>query len=284
MEPHCFIRNELVPLAQARVSPDDLGLLRSFAVYEGLASFDAVPFHFTDHYDRLCRSAESCGLSIPLSKKELFDGLSSLLQKNVPTGRGTIRAVLSGGPAIGGIEYDPQQTLFYALAEPAELPPETVYTEGARLITHEHLRFQPHMKTTSYFTAVTLQPARKKADAIEVLYTHEGNVLECATSNIGLVKDGRIIIPGRNVLKGITMEVLLRCMADTHEVERRDIPLEECLAADEVFITASFKDVVPIVKIDDQVIGNGTPGPVTQTCQRLFQAHIDSKAWMETSV
>ena len=177
-----------------------------------------------------------------------------------------MRIILTGGRAINGIEYEFENPTFYILVEKFEPLPKELYERGAKLVTYNHLRFMPEHKTTHYITAVNLQKYRKEEEAVEILYVHDGEVLECATSNIFIVKDGKVITPAENILKGITRKVVLELI----DVEERVILESELKDADEVFITSSFKDIVPINKIDDYEIGDREPGSVTQKLMLQF--------------
>src|SRR3989344_3450633 len=279
-EPVCYIRGEFVPFSEARISPDDLGMLRGFAVYEGITSFDGIPFYFHEHWNRLESSAAALGLTLPLSESDAFSATKELVRKNAGAKRANIRVICSGGPAVGGIEYDPSRTLFYVTAEPMASLPESFYTNGAPLVTYAHKRFMPEYKTTEYITAVRLQQKRKAAGAVEILYVGDGNVLECATSNICIVKDDNVITPSEGVLDGITKQVAFTLSRDAgYNAEERRVSVKELAEADEIFNTSSFKDIVPIVRIDDHAAGGGTVGPVTKDLMRRFAAHIKSDSW-----
>lgn len=264
-EQYCYYDNRLMPIWEARVSPDDLGILRGFAIYEGITAFGAFPFHFKDHWQRFESSAKALGMKLPLSEDAAYEAATSVIKKNAPDGgRMNLRLILSGGPAVSGIEYDPTRSNFYILAEKHQPLPASTYERGASLITHEHARFMPEYKTVSYITAVMLQRERKAASAIEVLYIDLGQVLECSTSNVCIVKDGRVITPKDGILMGITRKIALELAKEKYPVEQRQVTLDELLDAQEVFITSSFKDIVPIVSVDGKKIGDGAPGPVTK--------------------
>lgn len=277
MSSHIFFDGKVIPFEEARVSPDDLGILRGFAVYEGITSFNGIPFHFHDHWARLLNSASALSLTVPLTEEEAYHGAVDVIAKNAGTDRANLRVILSGGPAEGGIEYVPTRSLFYIMAEKAVPLPENLYAEGATLITHEHERFMPEFKTTTYITAVNLQKARKDAGAIEILYTSGDGVLECATSNICIVKNGVVITPSQGVLKGITRAVVLDLAQSAYQVEERPITVAELFEADEIFITSSFKDIVPIVKIDGKEVAGGTVGPVTKKLIDMFRKSTNSQ-------
>jgi branched-chain amino acid aminotransferase len=272
LESYIFFDGAIVPISKARIDPSDLGILRGYAVYEGITAYNGIPFHFSDHFKRLESSASAIGLSIPLSEKEAYDGAVALIAKNSPHSRAILRVILSGGPAHAGIEYLPERSLFYMLCEPISSLPKELYQEGGKLITHEHERYMPEYKTITYITAVQLQGKRKESQAIEILYTTGDEALECATSNIVIVKNGVLITPVKKILKGITRNVVLDLARGASlTVEERSISLNEVLGADEVFITSSFKDIVPIVRIDDHIIADGVPGVVTKEIISLFE-------------
>ena len=250
----------------------DLGILRGFGIYEGITSFSGEPFHFNDHWERFQKSARGLGLTLPYTETEIEDAMRTLITHNTEDGRANLRMVLTGGEAFEGLEYVPgHETLFITAAPHASLPQE-LYTQGASLITHEHERFMPEVKTIHYITAVMLQGKRKAARAIEILYTHNDQVLECSTSNVFMVKDAIIVTPDKDVLKGITRKVVLELAGKAYSTEERPIQLSALLDADEVFITSSFKDIMPITSIDGHTIGNGLPGPITRDLiERLTQ-------------
>lgn len=274
MNPYCYFDGKVIPLSDAVVRPDDLGMLRGFAVYEGITAVDGIPFHFHEHFIRLEHSAAALELAIPYSEGEILAGIEELLQKNAPEGRASIRLILSGGSAVGGIEYREENTLLYALAEPSAGFPASWYTEGVSLITAEHDRFMPEYKTTAYITAVLLQKARIAAGAAEILYTSGDTILECATSNIFIVKDGVITTPGSLILKGITRNVAIELLSATSKVVEGEVTAQDLEEADEIFITSSFKDIVPVVTIDDVTVGGGVPGPVTQKLMTDFALEL----------
>lgn len=260
----CYLNGAIVPLEEARVSVLDLGMLRGFGIYEGITALGGEPFHFGDHYERFARSAEALGLTLSVGLEAARAATREVASTNAPgPGRASVRMLLTGGAAEGGLEHVAGRETFYIWATAAEPLPHELYTEGGKLITHEHQRFMPEYKTTNYITAVTLQEKRKAAGAIEILYISGGQVLECATSNVFIVKDGAVITPAENILPGITRKVALALAREQYEVEERAITLDELFAADECFITSSFKDIVPIASIDGRPIGAGAPGPVT---------------------
>lgn len=261
-----------MPLKEARVGVYDLGLLRAFGIYEGIAAVKGEPFHFHDHFARFEKSAKALGLTLPFSEDETLQAMREVVAHNAGVERATVRMILTGGEAEGGIVHVEGRETFYILAELAERLPEKIYAEGGSLITTEHQRAMPEYKTVDYITAVMLQPKRKAAGAVDILYVNQGEVLECGGSNIFIVKDGALVTPKERVLPGITRKVVLDLAGGVYPTTERAVTLEELLAADEVFMTGSFKDIVPIVKIDSTVVGKGV-GPLTRDLMARFKKY-----------
>ena len=272
MEQFCYLNGEILPLKEARIGVLDLGVLRGFGIYEGITAFGGEPFHFDAHWERFERSARPLGLVIPYSKAEVLEAMRTLIKKNTEGERANIRMVLTGGQAEGGLEHVPGRETLFIVVEPFVPLPATLYENGGHLIQHDHQRFMAEAKTIGYITAVTLQEKRKAEGAIEILYTSGDRVLECATSNIFIVKNGIIATPDTNILKGITRAVAIELAREAYTVEERPVSIEELLGADEVFMTSSFKDIVPIVSVDERTIGSGKPGPITRDLMSRFVA------------
>ena len=268
----CYINGAIMPLSEAKVGVYDLGLLRGFGIYEGLITHHRKPFALADHMARFHRSAEQMQLKIPISDTEMTRVLDELIKSNVPQGKeGLIRIILTGGTAIDGIIHDPETPTLYALVEEF-VPIDTKYlTDGCTITTYEHQRQFPELKTINYIQAVLLQKTKREKNVLEVLYISNGHVLECTGSNFFIVEDGTIITPKEGILGGITRKVTLGLARPHFLIEERAVSVDEMYAADEAFITGSFKEVVPVVRVGDRTIGSGKPGPVTKQIMELFR-------------
>ena len=263
-----------MPVDEAKVGVEDIGLLRGYGLYEGLMAFDGKPFRFADHWDRFLSGAHVLNLNVPVTQEKAEKVIGEILQKSGLNNRANLRMILTGGKAINGIEYDFDNPTFYILAEEWKHPLAEIYEKGTKLITYKTMRELPEYKTTNYIRAVNLQNFKKEEKAIDILYVCDGEVYECATSNIFIVKNKVIITPEENILKGITRKVVLELAEGKYEIEKRPIEEGELKTADEVFITSSFKDVVPVVKIDDFAVAGGEVGPITKDLMAKFRAYI----------
>ncbi|MBI5004175.1 aminotransferase class IV [Candidatus Kaiserbacteria bacterium] len=274
MSVYCYFNGQIMPIDEAKVGIKDIGILRGFGIYEAMGTASRRPFMFEDHMARYRRTADELHLKIPATEDEILAAINDLIARNVSEDKeATIKFFITGGATIHGIEYDYEHPTFFMLVDP-HIPFEShYYTEGAVVTVFEHLRQFPQLKTTNYIQAVMLQQARKDAGAIEILYTWGGKVLECATSNFMIVKDGKIITAKEDILFGITRKVALDVARPLFTIEERDVSLDELYAADEAFLTSSFKDVMPVVKVGDKLIGEGRVGPVTKRVIELFEEY-----------
>ncbi|MFA6269917.1 MAG: aminotransferase class IV [Candidatus Paceibacterota bacterium] len=274
MEKYCFLNGKIMPLSEAKVGVEDIGLLRGYGIYDGLAVFKGKVFHFADHWNRLLSGAHILNLNVPVTEEKAERVIEELAMKNGFMERANVRIILTGGKTLGGIEYDFAEPTFYILVEKWDPLPQELYEKGGKLVTYRHMRGLAEYKTTNYIRAVNLQNWRKEEKAIEILYVYDGEVLECATSNIFVVKDKTLITPTEDILKGITRKVILKLAEGKYKVEERPILEEELKTADEVFISSSFKDIVPIVKVDDFTVGDGQVGEITKDLMAKFKAYI----------
>ncbi len=264
-----------MPTKKAKVSILDIGLLRGYGIYDGLIAINGKPFRFADHWQRFVDGAHALNLNIPITEEVCKRKIMEIVEKSRLKDRAIIRIILTGGQIFEGIDYDFEHPTFYITAENFEFLPADIYKNGGKLITYPHMREISKHKTINYIQGVNLQNWRKEEKAVEILYTYDGEVLECATSNIFIVKNKVLITPVENILGGITRKVILELANKAgYKIEERMVYQDELKTADEIFITSSFKDIVPIVKIDDFEVANGQAGKITKDLITRFKTYI----------
>lgn len=251
---------------------NDISILRGFAAFDFFRIYNGKPFCFDAHFERFQNTSKEMGLKIPYSKKKILEILEELIRKNKNKNY-HVKFVLTGGETKKGIL--PSKPVFFILFEKMQNLPKSVYKKGASLITNEYLRTLPTSKTSNYMNAVLLQPKRIARKALEILYISKGAVFECSTSNIFIVKNGKLITPGKGVLKGITRKLIIELSEKNNiKTKQREVLVKELKTADEIFISATNKKVVPIVKIDDYKVGEGKIGPVTTALMEEYEKLI----------
>lgn len=263
-----------MPVEEAKIPVSDIGLLRGYGIYDGLAIINGRPLRFADHWQRFSRGAQTLNLKIPFTEAFIEKKIIEITVKSGLLARANIRLILTGGETLEGLEYDFDKPTFYIMVGKWNSLPQEYYERGIKLISYDYQREMPEIKTINYITAVRLQNLKKKEGAVEILYTHNGRVLECATSNIFLVKDNTLITPTAGVLEGITHKIVEELAVGNYKIEKRDVREDELKSADEVFITSSFKDVVPVSRINDFTIGGGKIGLVTKDIINKFAKYL----------
>ena len=258
-----YIDGAFVPANQAVIPVDDLAVLRGYGVFDLVRTYGGKPFFLKEHIQRLRNSAAEIGLHMPWTTRELIGIVNETLAKNSHR-ESNIRIVVTGGSSPDFTT--PQDTpRLLVLVSPLPELPAAWYSDGVKIITLVTERFKPGAKSINYIPAtVALEKARRE-NAIEALYLdRQGYVLEGTTSNIFAFTGRALVTPGRDILPGITRQVVLDVAAKHFEIQIRDISRKELLTADEVFITGTNKGVVPVIQVDDTVIGRGAPGPLTR--------------------
>jgi len=260
----CYLNGTIMPISEAVISPRDLGFLRGYAVFDVMPVVNGKPFLFDEHWGRLERSASDLGMRVRLTPDKAREVIEHLIRRHEAYESMVVRTVVSGGPSESGIVPENRETLCIQIEEMLPLPRQ-IYEEGGKIIMLEFSRDLPSSKTTAYIMPIRERNRKLKAGAVEILYVKNGEVLEASTSNFFVVKEGKIHTAKDGVLSGITRGLVIRlAQVEGFPVREGVISLEELQDCDEAFITASNKRILPIVQVDDRVIGDGVPGSVTR--------------------
>ena len=268
--PYIFFNGQVLPADQVSISPLDIGLLRGYAVFDLLRTVGGKPFLLAEHLKRLRHSADLLGLAVPYSDEEISAAISELLSLNGHA-EATVRLVLTGGPSPDGMHFDPATPTFFILTHDLTPPPASVYETGAKLLTKRYSREVPEAKTTNYLTMLRHRGEIADEGALDLLY-HDGEfIAEAASASFYIVTDGIVRAPHSDVLWGTVGSLMLELAAVDHEVVLGVVSLEDAFGADEAFLTSTTRGVVPIVQLDDHVIGDGTVGPITRELMAAWE-------------
>jgi D-alanine transaminase len=272
--PICYLNGEFQQLAEARISPLDRGFLFADSVYEVLPVFDGRMFRFREHFDRLARSLREIRIESPHTHEEWLALLEELIRRN---GGGTMYVYVQ---VTRGMEFGRNHT-FPAGAKPSvfalasQLPTLTpeLRATGLTAITVEDFRWgRCDIKSTALLANVLAKQQAADAGAHEAIFIRGDEVLEGSSTSIFVVTKGVVATPANSnrILPGTTRDVGLELATGLMPVEVRSIRLAELRAADEVWISAATRDVVPITRIDGQPVGTGKPGPYWQKLEAAF--------------
>jgi branched-chain amino acid aminotransferase len=267
-----YLNGKFLDERKAKISIYDLGLLRGYAVFDFLRTYNQKPFYLDDHLKRLLNSAKLIGLKHNYNLRFLRKITLQTLNKNIQKGlEYNIRIILTGGNSEDFIT--PSKPNLIVMITPLKKLDEKLYQKGGKLITKISERILPQAKTIIYTEAVKFMQEAKRKGAIEVLLLDKNKkILECTTSNFFAVIDGKIITPStEKILSGITRKIVINLAKKLKiPVIEKDIYFNEIKKFDEAFITASNKEILPIIKIDNCKI-NPQPGPITKTLISQFK-------------
>jgi branched-chain amino acid aminotransferase len=266
-----YIDGKFVTDDKATISVKDLTVLRGFGVFDFLITYNKRPFYLKEHVQRLENSAEKIGLKLSHTNQEICAIVEETVQRNTHHDESNIRIVYTGGISSDGVTPEGNGILMVMVTPKLELP-EWWYTEGAKIITVDIERFIPGAKSTNYLTAVWALQLAHHQDAIESIYIDRNNrMLEGTTTNFYCFEGNKLITTQTDILPGITRSVILDLVKGHFEVEFKDILKSQLDTMEEVFISASNKEIVPIIQINDTPIGNGKPGTNTLKVMQLFR-------------
>lgn len=276
MSTHCYFNGKFTTLDKVKISPYDLGFLRGYGVFDVMRTENRKPFLLDRHWKRFLNSAKELGLLVPLKKENYQKVVEKLIQLNgFP--KSNIRTISSGGETKDGLSRKKGKESFLILIEKFHELPLEFYKKGASVITADYERFFPKAKINNYVVAIKNQEKKLKNKALEIFYLKNGKALEASTSNFFLVKKGKINTTKEKILLGITRNLTLELAKKAgFKIEEREIAEKEIFEADEIFLTATNKYIVPIVRIDGKKVGNGKIGPVTKILMEKMEEFVKS--------
>jgi branched-chain amino acid aminotransferase len=269
----------------------DHGFLYGDGVYETLRTYNGQPFLFDRHMRRLRQSADLLALRVPLSNEHIAERFAETMRV-AGLGRDRdayIRILVTRG--IGELSYDPAATpnpTIVVIAKPhADLPAQMMadgVTAALVAIVRNHPgSVNPLIKSNNLLnSALAMQEAMRRGAFEGIMRNYRGELAECSTSNLFVVRSGAALTPplDSGLLPGITREYLLEIGPEIGVPVREQVLRDpDLFGADECFLTSTTREIVPIVRVDDRVIGTGRPGPTTQ---RLLEA-LRRKAYQLTA-
>lgn len=271
---------------EAMVSVFDRGFLYGDSVYEVTLTYDYTPFLWDKHLERLRKSAEGIGLPLPWTDHELTELVYRGIQK-VDGPRQYIRLIVTRGG--GEIGLDPNlsdgQNLFIIFRELPEHPPK-YYDQGVSLITAEIMRnpkraVDPNVKSGNYLNNVlAISQAKEKGAYDAIMLNSKSFVTESTSANVWIVENDVFLTPPleAGLLGGITRASVIE-IGKSHglKVIEENLSPERVRSAQEVFITSSTREIMPVTSVDGQVIGNGLPGQHTKKLHGLYKKFVETK-------
>jgi len=274
-----YLDGDFVPAEEAKVSVFDHGLLYGDGVFEGIRFYNDRVFKLDEHLQRLYDSAKAIRLEIPLQPKEFEEVILETIRRN-NLHDGYIRAVVTRGPGDLGLDPDkcPKPFIFIITAS-IVLYAEEYYEKGLSVITVPTRRnvpeaLNPRIKSLNYLNNILAKIEAKNANVIEaIMLSNDGYVVECTGDNIFIIKNGVVSTPPTYIgaLVGVTRNTAMDLAGDMGlEVVEEVFNRYEVYIADECFLTGTAAEVIPVVKVDGRIIGDGKPGRITRELKKRF--------------
>jgi len=276
-----YINGRLLPKDQATVSVFDHGLLYGDGVFEGIRAYNGRVFRLTEHLERLARSARAIVLDTGLTLKELETAVLDTLRAN-HLRDAYVRLVVTRG--TGDLGLDPKKCprpTVIIIADKISLYPDEFYQKGLEVNTVSTRRntsqaVSPNIKSLNYLNNILAKIESGLSGAGEALMlSTEGYVAECTGDNIFYIKGNQLITPPTvaGALEGITRAVVMELAPSLGLVaEERLFTPFDLYTAEEVFLTGTAAEIIPVVKMDARPIGSGAPGVQTQRLITAFRA------------
>jgi branched-chain amino acid aminotransferase len=276
-----YINGQYVDKDKASVSVFDHGFLFGDGIFEGMRSYGGRVFRLDEHLRRLWDSAKSIWLEMPISRQAMAQAVNDTLKRN-GIEDGYVRLIVTRGQGTLGLDAhlcaNPQVII---ITDHIALYPAEHYEKGLEIITASTLRnhpaaLNPRIKSLNYLNNILAKIEGHHAGCVEALMlNHKGEVAECTGDNIFLVIHGQLLTPPNDagILEGVTRGAVMELAAEAGiRVRQVALTRHDVYVADECFLTGSAAEVIPVVKVDDRVIGNGHPGSVTRDLAQRFRA------------
>ncbi|BCK86893.1 D-alanine aminotransferase [Sideroxyarcus emersonii] len=276
-----YLNGAFMPIEEARISVLDRGFIFGDGVYEVIPVYSRRPFRLAEHLQRLQHSLDGIKLKNPHSEREWTAILSELIERNAQDGRNQDQYLylhITRGVAKRDHAFPnpPVPPTVFLLSNPLTTPPAELLQSGIACITVADNRWlRCDIKAIALLPNVLLRQAAVEAGCAEaILIRDDAFLTEGAASNIFVVKNGKLLAPPKDnlMLPGITYDVILElAAANGIPYKVRRVTKAEVLGADELLLTSSTKEVLPITQLDGKPVGNGKPGAMFAKLHPLYQ-------------
>jgi branched-chain amino acid aminotransferase len=274
-----YIDGEYYDKENAKISVFDHGLLYGDGVFEGIRIYHKRVFKLREHIERLFYSAKAILLTIPMTQEALCQAVVGACRAN-GLDNGYIRLIVTRG--VGSLGLSPnscKKPSVIIIANEIQLYPREFYEQGMEIITAATSRnlvnaVNPAIKSLNYLNNILAKIEASNAGCEEaIMLNSEGFVAECTGDNIFILHQGKIFTPplAAGALYGITRNTVIElARQEGFTVEEKNLTRYDLFIADECFLTGSGAEIVPVVKIDKRIIGEGKPGKVTRQLEAKY--------------
>jgi D-alanine transaminase len=273
-----YLNGSFLPLDQACVPVMDRGFLFGDGIYEVIPVYGGKLFRLAHHLKRLQNSLDAVRIANPLETDAWESMLTELVERNPGSDQVIYLQVTRGvAPRRDHAFPDEIRATVFAMSSPSAEPVDSASIQGIAAITLPDIRWQHcNIKAITLLPNVLLRQQAVDAGSVEAILLKDGYAIEGAASNVFIVKNRVLITPpnGPALLPGITRDLILElAVASATPFRECSIPEADLRGADEIWLTSSTREISPVIKLDDQLVGSGQPGPAWKTMIGLFQQY-----------
>ena len=273
----CYLNGRLIPLAEATVSVLDRGFIFGDAIYEVIPVFDGVAFRLSEHLIRLGASLAAVSIKDPLPTHRWVSVIEELIGRNCNGDQSIYIQVTRGVAPRDHVLHSAVDPTVFIMSSPLSVATETTPISA---VTVPDLRWQRcDIKSTSLLANVMSRAHASVHGSQEAIFIRDGYVTEAAASNIFIAHEGMVKTPplSTRILAGVTRNLLVELLdREDPRVHEESVSELELKTADEVWVTSSSRELVPVVRIDDKSVGTGEVGPVFRRVKSIYQDYKDS--------
>jgi D-alanine transaminase len=274
-----YLNGEFMPIEDAKISVLDRGFIFGDGVYEVIPTYSRRPFRLAEHLARLQSSLDAIRLANPHDGSTWSDLVGKIIAGNPWEDQNVYLQVTRGVAKRDHAFPKGLKPTVFLMASELVTPSADLMKSGAKAIVLPDFRWlRCDIKSTSLLGNCLLRTLAADEGCAEAILVRDGELTEASASNVFVVKDGTVLAPPKShlILPGITYDVvleILRANAVPHEV--RPVKEDELRSADEIWVTSSSREVLPITTLDGKPVGSGKPGPV---CARVYALYQQYKA------
>ncbi|MCK4866063.1 MAG: D-amino acid aminotransferase [Gammaproteobacteria bacterium] len=275
-----YLNGEYLPLDEAKISVLDRGFIFGDGVYEVIPAYGAKALRFEHHMQRLQDSLDAVRISNPLSNSQWHEIINKLITETGSQDQYIYLHITRGvAPRDHRFPDDVKPTVF-VMNNLLHSVDAKLLKNGIAAVTLDDIRWQYcNIKAIALLPNILLRQQAVDKGAMEAILIRDGNMTEGAASNVFIVSKGLIKTPAKSkmLLPGITRDLIVE-LAKSHNmpIEETSISEKEFLAADEIWLTSSTKEILPVTKINEQQVGNGKPGEVWQDMYQKYQDYKET--------
>lgn len=276
-----WLNGRFLPLADAHVSVLDRGFLFGDGIYEVIPVYGGRLFRLSQHLKRLRNSLDGVRISNPMSDSEWEAMLNELVARNEGSDQAVYLQVTRGAaPKRDHAFPTGVQPTVFGMSNALTVNRDAAAVQGVRAITLDDIRWSLcNLKAITLLPNVMLRQQAIEADTAEAILINNGKAIEGAASNLFIVKNGLLITPPNSncLLPGVTRDLVIELAANNGIPHREaDIPADDLLQADEIWLTSSTREISPVIQLDNTAVGDGKPGPLWNKMIVLYRDYTDA--------